>query len=310
MATDRAWTVRDALDWTVRYFTDKGVDVPRRSAEWLLSEATGLTRIEIYTHHDRPLTGDERDRLRGLVKARAAGTPLQYVTGEVCFRHLVLAVKPGVFIPRPETEVLVDVALEAMDAHGAAGAGESVAAEAPVVVDCCTGSGAVALSIAHERPAARVWATEIEPSTAAVARANAERCGVADRVTILTGDLLEPLPLELRGRVDVVVANPPYIPAPDIAALPPEVADFEPVVALNGGPDGLSFARGIMVTARDVLAPGGLLAMELDTARCRAAAVELEVLGYEGVTVRQDLTGRDRIVSARHVTSTREAMGP
>ena len=290
---DRTWTVRGALDWTVGYFTDKDVEAPRRSAEWLLSETTGLSRVELYAFHDRPLTPEERERLRELVKARAAGTPLQYVTGEVCFRHLVLKVGPGVFIPRPETEILVDAALERLS--------ELDPAVDPVVVDCCTGSGAVALSIAHERPGALVWATELENDAADAARANAERCGLADRVTVLEGDLLEPLPGELRGRVVALVANPPYIPSAEIGTLPPEVGDFEPLAALDGGVDGLAFARSIMVGARDLLAPGGLLAMELDTGRCRAAAAELEHLGYGEVTVRADLSGRDRIVTARHV---------
>jgi release factor glutamine methyltransferase len=198
-----------------------------------------------------------------------------------------------VFIPRPETEILVDVALARL--------AEPDAPAAPVVVDCCTGSGAIALSIAHERPGARVWATELEPAAADVARANAARCGLADRVTVLDGDLLEPLPGDLRGRVVALVANPPYIPSADVARLPPEVGDFEPLTALDGGVDGLSFARSIMVGARDLLASGGLLAMELDTGRCRAAAAELEHLGYGEVTVREDLSGRDRIVTARHV---------
>ena len=131
--------------------------------------------MELYAYHDRPLTPEERERLRGLVKARAAGTPLQYVTGEVCFRHLVLKVRPGVFIPRPETEVLVDVALEHLRRPGAP-------AE-PLVVDCCTGSGAVALSIAHEMPTVRVWATELVEDTAAAAAANAVNCGLSERVT-------------------------------------------------------------------------------------------------------------------------------
>jgi release factor glutamine methyltransferase len=120
-------------------------------------------------------------------------------------------------------------------------------------------------------------------------------------VIVLEGDLLEPLPDAIRGRVTALVANPPYIPSADIAGLPPEVGDFEPLTALDGGADGLSLARSIMVGARDRLAPRGLLAMELDTGRCEAAAAELENLGYQEVTVRKDLSGRDRIVTARHV---------
>ncbi len=282
---ERTWTVADALAWTVDYLTRKGVDSPRRSAEWLLSAATGLSRIELYAHHDRCLTPGERSAFRAGIERRAAGEPLQYVTGEMPFRHLVLQVRPGVFIPRPETEVLVDAVLEYLEGRGVA---------EPVVVDLCTGSGAVAVSTAFERAGARAYATEIVPETAEVARLNAERAGVADRVTVGVGDLFEPLPPELRGLADVVVSNPPYIPTADLADLPDEVGSREPRVALDGGADGLDTVRRIVDGARDWLRPGGLLAIETDTARVKDAA-DLMSSWYEGVVVRQDLTGRDRI---------------
>ncbi len=289
--TERIWTVSEALAWTVSYFTTQGVDAPRRSAEWVLSAATSLSRVQLYTLYERPLTAQERERLRELIRARASGMPLQYVTGEVCFRHVVLSVRPGVFIPRPETEVLVDVVLEHLDA--------CVDRAEPMVADLCTGSGAVALSIAHERPLARVWATEIAEDAARAAAENAERLGLAQRVVILTGDLAEPLPIELRGTLDVLVSNPPYVPTADIPAIPAEVADFEPRIALDGGPEGLDVARRIMAQAADWLAAGGLLAMELDTGACALAAAELSTRGFAEVAVRPDLTGRDRIVTGR-----------
>jgi release factor glutamine methyltransferase len=282
---ERAWTVADALAWTVDYLTRKEIESPRRSAEWLLSAATGLSRIELYAHHDRCLTPEERSAFRAGIERRAAGEPLQYVTGEMPFRHLVLQVRPGVFIPRPETEVLVDAVLEYLEGRGVA---------EPVVVDLCTGSGAVAVSTAFERAGARAYATEIVPETAEVARLNAERAGVADRVTVGVGDLFEPLPPELRGLADVVVSNPPYIPTVDLADLPDEVGSREPRVALDGGADGLDTVRRIVDGARDWLRPGGLLAIETDTARVKDAA-DLMSSWYEGVVVRQDLTGRDRI---------------
>jgi release factor glutamine methyltransferase len=282
---DRTWTVADAMAWTVDYLTRKQVESPRRSAEWLLSAATNLSRIELYAHHDRPLTPEERAAFRAGIERRAAGEPLQYVTGEMPFRHLVLQVRPGVFIPRPETEVLVDAVLEYLDRCGV---------DEPVVVDLCTGSGAVAVSTAFERAGARVHATEIVPETAEVARLNAERAGVVDRVSVVVGDLFAPLPDDLRGRVDVVVSNPPYIPSADLADLPAEVALREPRIALDGGVDGLDTVRRIVDGARDWLRPGGLLAMETDTARVKDAA-ELMASWYEGVVVRRDLTGRDRI---------------
>ena len=283
---ERTWTVADAMSWTVDYLTRKEIESPRRSAEWLLSAATGLSRIELYAHHDRPLTPEERAAFRQGIERRAAGEPLQYVTGEMPFRHLVLQVRPGVFIPRPETEVLVDAVLEYLDRCGA---GE------PVVVDLCTGSGAVAVSTAYERAGARVYATEIVPEAAEIARLNAERAGVAERVTVGVGDLFAPLPPELRGHVDVVVSNPPYIPTADLADLPAEVASREPRIALDGGVDGLDTVRRIVAGAGEWLRPGGLLAMETDTTRVKDAA-ELMSSWYEGVVVGRDLTGRDRIV--------------
>lgn len=283
---DRDWAVGEALAWTVDYLTRKGVENPRRSAEWLLSAATDLSRIELYARFDRPLTPDERAILRAGIERRAAGEPLQYVTGEMPFRHLVLKVRPGVFIPRPETEVLVDTVLEHLD---------RCETPEPIVVDLCVGSGAIAVSVAYERPTTRVYATEIVPATAEVARDNAERCGVADRTTVLDGDLFVPLPAGLRGSVDVVVSNPPYIPTADLADLPSEVGGFEPRVALDGGLDGLDVARRIFAEAGSWLRPGGLLAMELDETRAVAAAEEMRA-GFDDVRVVADLTGRPRIV--------------
>ena len=284
---DRSWTVAEALAWTVEYFTRKGVENPRRSAEWLLSAATGLSRVEIYAHFERPLTPDERATFRASIERRAAGEPLQYVTGEVPFRHLVLHVRPGVFIPRPETEVLVDAVLEHL---GRSGLTE------PHVLDLCTGSGAVAVSVAYERPTAAVYATEVVAPTADVARENAANAGVDARTMVLTGDLFAPLPTELRGSFDVVVSNPPYIPTADMADLPAEVAGFEPRIALDGGADGLDVVRRIADEARVWLRPGGFLALEIDTT-CAKGAADILARWYEEVEVRKDLTGRDRIAT-------------
>lgn len=285
MTAERVWTVRDALDWTAEYFERNGVENPRRSAEWLLSEASGLSRVELYAHFDRLLSDDERGAFRASIGRRAAGEPLQYVTGEMPFRHVVLRVRPGVFIPRPETEVLVDEVLSSLD--GVAD---------PVVVDLCTGSGAIGVSVAHERPDARVYATEIVPEAAEVARENAERCGVADRVTVLTGDLFGPLPEDLRGSVHAVASNPPYVPTSDLDSLPVEVGRFEPRVALDGGPDGLDTVRRIVAEAQSWLLPGGALVIETDTSTAKTAVNEMAAW-YEGTKTVRDLTGRDRVAT-------------
>ncbi len=283
MTAERVWTVRDALDWTADYFERGAVDNPRRSAEWLLSAATGLSRVELYAHFDRPLTAAERAVYRDGVARRAAGEPLQYVTGEMPFRHVVLKVRSGVFIPRPETEVLVDEALARLEG-----------VEGPVLVDLCAGSGAVGVSIAYERPDSVVHATEVVPRAADVARENAARCGVSDRFTVYVGDLFAPLPADLRGRVDVVVSNPPYIPTADLAGLPGEVGGFEPLVALDGGADGLDVVRRIVEEAHAWLRPGGALVVETDTSGAKEAA-NIMAAWYEGCSVVRDLAGRDRV---------------
>lgn len=287
---EQTWTVKAALDWTVGYLTEKGDEHPRRSAEWLLSAATGLSRIELYAYHDRPLTPEERDILRAGVKRRAAGEPLQYVTGEVAFRHVVLKVGPGVLIPRPETEVLVGEVLDAI-----------ANVPEPLVADICTGSGCIAVSVAQENPRARVYASDIDTGAAAMALANAERLGLDERVTVAEGDLCAPLPGELAGRFTVIAANPPYIPSADVPTLPAEVAGFEPHLALDGGPDGLDIFRRLALEARHWLAPDGWLIVELDERRVQTAAAEA-VQYYQEVRVVRDLTGRDRILIARRAS--------
>jgi release factor glutamine methyltransferase len=292
VSADSVWTVKAALDWTVSYLTERADEHPRRSAEWLLSAATGLSRVELYAYHDRPLSPEERATLREGVKRRAAGEPLQYVTGEVAFRHIVVKVRPGVLIPRPETEVLVDSGLPAIDAAILL-RGEALA------IDLCTGSGCIALAIAQERPAAHVLATDLSPVAVEVAAVNAARLGLEERVDVREGDLFAPLPPESRGLADLLISNPPYIPSADVPDLPAEVAGFEPHLALDGGADGLDVYRRILSEAREWLRPGtGTLAVELDERRVQAAAGEAREW-YEDVRVVADLTGRMRIVTAR-----------
>ena len=285
--SDRVWTIRDALEWTAGYLERSGDESPRRSAEWLLSTATSLSRIELYANYDRPLSERERDLLRDGVRRRATGEPLQYVTGEVAFRHLVVKVRPGVLIPRPETEVLVGEVLAELE-----GISE------PLVAEPCTGTGVIALSLAQEQPRARVWATDISRDAVECARENAERLRLSARVSVLEGDMLGPLPAELAGRLHAVAANPPYVPSADVPDLPTEVTGFEPHLALDGGPDGLDVFRRLAVQARSWLAPRGIFAVELDERRVQAAAEEA-LEWYQDLRVVPDLAGRDRVLVAR-----------
>lgn len=283
---EKVWTVRAALDWTRGFLAEKADEHPRRSAEWLLSAATGLSRVELYAYHDRPLTPEERSLLRESVRRRAQGEPLQYVTGEVAFRHIVVKVRSGVLIPRPETEVVTGVLLSAIEGL-----------EQPNVADVCTGSGCIALAIAHEQPGARVWATDLSQVAVDVATDNSVRLALAERVTVLQGDLLAALPSHLEGSLDAIISNPPYIPSADVPSLPAQVAGFEPHLALDGGPDGLDIYRRLLTQSVRWLRPCGTLVVELDERRVNDAAEEA-IQWYEQVRVIKDLAGCDRAVAA------------
>lgn len=212
---------------------------------------------------------------------RCAGTPLQYLTGEQAFRGIVLEVRPGVFVPRPETEVLVELALRTLEGT-----------EGPVVVDVGAGSGAVALAVKAERPDATVLATDVSPEAVELARANATRLQLD--VEVREGDLLEPLPPELRGWVDLVLSNPPYVTAEEYADLPAEVR-AEPALALLGG---VEVYKRLAEQALRWLRDGGVLAVEIGQAQ-RAAVAELLRRAFTDVRVHADLAGRDRVIVGR-----------
>ncbi|MCL2826262.1 MAG: peptide chain release factor N(5)-glutamine methyltransferase [Eggerthellaceae bacterium] len=285
------WTIQSALEWTQGYLERKGDANPRLSAQWLLSEATGLSRIDLYVNFERPLDPDERQALHGFVERRGNGEPLQYITGEVGFRHIVLKVRPGVLIPRPETEVLVSVALAQLP---------PTKLQVPVqVADLCTGSGAIACSIAYEYPTAQVVATDIAPECAALARENAAALGLDGRITVLECDLGAAVPVGLMGSFDLVVSNPPYVPSGLLPGLPDEVAGFEPHLALDGGPDGLGVFRLILPWALRALAPGGAAAFELHEDALDDAAQAAEAAGFTQTKVVADLAGRSRVLVAK-----------
>ena len=285
------WTIRDALGWTKGFLESKGDEHPRLSAEWLLSQATGLSRVELYVNYDRPLSMQERDVLREGVRRRAKGEPLQYVTGEVAWRHMVVKVERGVLIPRPETELLVEQALPLMEA-AVAERGEAL------VCDLCTGSGVVGLACALEQPDARVIATDIAPEAITLASRNAEALGLQERFEAIECDLAEGVPGEMLGSFDLLLSNPPYIPSSLMKELPSEVADFEPALALDGGQDGLDIFRRILDAVPQLLRADGTLICELHEDCLDAAAALCEAAGMHDVAVLNDLTGRPRFIRA------------
>ncbi len=275
------WTLRKILTWTTQHFEKKGVDAPRLTAEVLLAHVLKTTRVRLYVDLDRPMEKEELAAFRALIERRMAGEPTQYLTGVREFYNRPFKVDRRVLIPRPETELLVEAALHKLpkDAPGTA-------------LDVCTGSGCIAISLAAERPQATVLATDLSQDACALARENAQALGVADRVTVLHGDLFAPLPPD--ARFDVVVSNPPYIASEEIPTLSAEVRR-EPHMALDGGPDGLVLLRKVIEGARRVLKPGGLLAMEIGETQGGAVKALLQAAGYEDARVEKDLERRDRL---------------
>lgn len=278
---DGEWTVKRTLDWCCAYLEKHGDEHPRLSAEWLLGAACGLSRIELYAYFDRPLSQQERDTLRPALKRRAAGEPLQYVIGEAAFRHIVVKTAPGVLIPRPETEVLVQVVLDRLGTDDGAR-----------VLEVGTGTGCIACSLAKEA-GLRVTATDISPEALACARRNVESLHLDALVQVVEADCAQ----GVEGPFDVLVSNPPYIPSAELEGLDQEVIGYEPRCALDGGADGLAFFDRLIAEAVPLLSPGAFIACELHETCLQEAARRLEAAGMEEVAVVRDLAGRDRIVT-------------
>ncbi|MDI6873616.1 peptide chain release factor N(5)-glutamine methyltransferase [Candidatus Solincola sp.] len=277
------------LSWAARFLERRGVSKPRLNAERLLSYCTGRTRVELYAYPERPLQREEMRAFMRAVVRRSRREPLQYITGTAVFRYLELAVDARVLIPRPETEMVVERALVLLRERGGH----------PVVVDVGTGSGCIALSLARECPAAVVHATDVDPRALSVARENACRLGMDGVVRFHLGDCLSALPDTLRGALDLVVSNPPYVREEDLEALPPEVREHEPRSALVAGPRGTEVHEKLLGEATYWLAPGGWLLMEGGEDQVGDLAGLARDMGYVAVRVHEDLNGRPRMVEAR-----------
>ena len=285
------WTIQKLLNWVTEYFTGKGVDAPRLSAELLLSHALGLKRIELYTQFDKPVAKPELDELHNLVKRAGGHEPVAYLIGRTEFYSLELNITNDCMIPRPETELLVQRAIEFLRTRPGT----------QFVCDLCTGSGCVAVAIAKNFPDARIIATDISSAALDVAAQNVEKHKLAERITLLQGDLFEPLvrPLDVE-QFDLIVCNPPYVSAAEYDALEKNVKDYEPRIALFAGDDGLDIYRRIIEKADQFLKPEAALMLEIGYAQGPAVRDLLEHTGAFGeIKVEKDFHDNDRIVTAK-----------
>ena len=286
-AAPPVWTIQALIKWATDDFRARGIESPRLDAEVLLAFALRTDRMQLVLDATRPLMPDELARFRDLVKRRRAHEPVAYLRGEREFYGRVFRVDARVLVPRPDTETLIDVSLARTERC-------SLGMRA---LDLCTGSGCVAITLARQRPTTRVHATDISAAALVVARANAQRLG-AYNVSFSEGDLFAGLDA-YRGKLDLVTANPPYIPTAEVATLPPDIKDFEPRLALDGGADGLSLVRRIVEEAPSYLATGGVLALEIGAGEAPDVVRLLEARGFTSVTATRDLGRIERVVDGR-----------
>jgi release factor glutamine methyltransferase len=300
------WTIGRLVEWTRGFFDKKGIPQPRLEAEILLAHVLGRDRIDLYTRYDEAVGEADRGRLRELVRRRADREPARYLIGTCEFMSLVLKVTPDCLIPRPETELLVEEVLRMAGVKrrpAGAAATASDALPAPIgIIDLCTGCGCVAVSLAAYLPAARVTATDLSAAALAVARENAEGHRVADRITLLEGDLYEPLDAADVQPADFLVANPPYVAESEWAALAPEIREHEPRAALVAGPVGTEIVERVVKGAPAYLRPGGTMLVEIGAGQGAAVAERASaVRGLGDVHIVKDYAGLDRLLVAKKI---------
>jgi len=287
------WTIQRLLTWITEYLTKNEVDAPRLSGELLLSHVLELTRIDLYTQYNKPVGQAHLDQLRGLVKRAGQHEPVAYLVGRTEFYSLQMEVDGNCLIPRPETELLVQKAIEFLRTREGT----------QHVCDLCTGSGCIAVAIAKNVPDAKVTATDLSDAALAMAARNVEKHELQDRVELLCGDLFEPLLPHLDvTQWDLIVCNPPYVSAAEYEALDKNVKDYEPPSALLAGDDGLDVYRRLAEGVDQHLKPGGTLLLEIGYAQGPAVREMLTDTGlFAEVTVEKDDQNNDRIVTARRI---------
>ncbi len=284
------WTIQKLLNWVTEYFTEKGIDAPRLSAEWLLSHVLGLKRIELYTQFNKIVGQEQLSQLHELVKRAANQEPIAYLTGKKEFYSLEIEVTNDCLIPRPETELLVERAIEFLRTRS----GDQS------ICDLCTGCGCVAVAIARNFANCRIVATDISDKALAVAEKNVAKHGLMNRIKLLQGDLFEPVIAGLGpAKFDLIVSNPPYVSEPEYEKLPPNVKNFEPKSALIAGKDGLDIINKIISDTNGYLKPSGTLMLEIGNEQGKAVHALLESSGYfDTVKIEKDYSNLDRLAVA------------
>jgi len=284
-------TTGEALQWAFNTLSGALIPYARDEAEFILMHVLKCKRHELFINARRTLTPEEAALLKEAIARRLLREPAQYIFGEAEFMGLPFKVTSAVLIPRPETELLVKEAIKEAPSFGA---------DALTIIDLCTGSGCIAISTALGIKNCHVYATDISDKALVIAKENAGRLEAAGKITFLQGDLFGPVPEKIKGQTHMVLANPPYITGKDMAALSPEVKDFEPKEALYGGTDGLDIIRRLLDTAHEYLAAGGLLLMEIGYNQSVATKALAQSSGkYEHIEILKDYGDIGRILKAR-----------
>jgi release factor glutamine methyltransferase len=274
------WIIKKVLGFATDYFTKANIESPHLEAEILLANALNLKRIDLYIQFEKVLNEQELAKFKGFILRRKNHEPTAYITGTRSFMSLDLMVTKDVLIPRPETELLIETAMDMAKRF-----------DIPKILDIGTGSGAIAISLAKYIPASKIHATDISDKAVKIASENAKAHNVLDRITFDSADLYP-----ASGKFDIIVSNPPYIKSKDIAALAPEIKNFEPLSALDGGEDGLKFYRMIIPRAKEFLNDKGLLLLEIDPGLAEGIVKLIKEAGFSKIDVKKDLQDLDRVL--------------
>jgi release factor glutamine methyltransferase len=308
----QTWTIQKLLNWITEYLTNKGIDSPRLSAELLLSHVLGMKRIELYTQFNKHVAKQQLDKLHDLVKRAGQHEPIAYLTGKAEFYSLELKVTPDCMIPRPETELLAERAIEFLRTRPIRNStmrqisrkeevSNGASSGTQFVCDLCTGCGCIAVAIARNLPDARIIATDISDAALNVAAINVEEHQLTKRITLLLGDLFDPIVPHLDvTEFDLIVCNPPYVSASEFEKLDKNIKDYEPKLALLAGEDGLDIYRRIIEKADQFLKPDAALMLEIGYDQGPAVKEMLEkTSAFAEIKIEKDLDNNDRIVIAK-----------